>query len=192
MQTPMNGLNVVCALLVLGALSACGSSKQSTETEFDKAPWETVVVAQGDTVVVSGDAAPTPTSNTPAPSPDQPTPNIPSTTVPVAGATSAETAGVSSGSARTTPPDPRNFTPGWRVQVFASSNLQLADDKAAEFRTTSPHPVYVEYEPPFYKVRVGDFMTRQEADRFKDETARMGWQGAWVTETLVLRPGSGQ
>ena len=172
----------LACLLAAGVLTACGGGKPSPQAEVDNAPWEVRLESPLDTVVVAGDD-PRVTNNTPPPPPANP---------PSAGGTSAETTGVNSGSARPVPPDPRNFTPGWRVQVFASSNLQLADDKAAEFRVNSPHPVYVEYEPPYYKVRVGDFLTRQDAERFKEETGRMGWEGAWVTETLVLRPGAGQ
>jgi cell division septation protein DedD len=89
----------------------------------------------------------------------------------------------------TTPvPDPKDFTEGWRVQVSANSTLADADGRARGARARFTEPVYVEYEPPFYKVRVGDFLTRPEAESMATRARAEGFEGAWVVETLVLKP----
>ena len=86
-----------------------------------------------------------------------------------------------------TVPDPQVFTPGWRVQIFASSSMVNADELAHVARGTFMEPVYVEYIPPMYKVRVGDFMTRKDADHMKArvEAKKMD---AFVVEALVVKP----
>ncbi len=63
---------------------------------------------------------------------------------------------------------------GYRVQVFSSNIHQTA--KSAAFRVERmvmekfPHQgIYVTYTSPFWKVRVGDFRTLEEAQAFRDE-----------------------
>jgi cell division septation protein DedD len=84
-------------------------------------------------------------------------------------------------------PDPRSFVAGWRVQLAAYSSLVDADVRAREARAKFTEPVYVEYEPPFYKVRVGDFLGRPEAESMATRARAEGYQGAWVVDTLVLK-----
>ncbi len=88
-------------------------------------------------------------------------------------------------------PDPKDFTPGWRVQIFASPNMTTAETSAREARKRFTEPVYLEYEPPYYKVRVGDFLTRAEADAMATRARAVApdYAKAWVVETLVLKPG---
>jgi len=75
--------------------------------------------------------------------------------------------------------------PGYRVQIFASSEEPRAKEVAAEARSRLAEPVYVVYEAPLYKVRVGDCATRGEADALKERASAQGFDGAWVAETTV-------
>jgi hypothetical protein len=45
--------------------------------------------------------------------------------------------------------------------------------------------MYIEFEAPLYKVRVGDCATRHEADTLKEKAGTQGYDGAWVAETPV-------
>jgi len=76
-------------------------------------------------------------------------------------------------------------TPGYRVQIFASSDRNRAESAAAEARQRFAEPVYIEFEAPLYKVRVGDCATRHEADTLKERAGAQGYDGAWVAETQV-------
>ena len=62
---------------------------------------------------------------------------------------------------------------GFRVQVYASNTPQVAKNEALElYETISSQvnmPVYVISEPPFWKVRLGDFLTREEAIEYKNQ-----------------------
>lgn len=62
--------------------------------------------------------------------------------------------------------------PGWRLQVF-SSNMQVAAKSAAEELKTRleseiDQPVYILSLQPFWKVRIGNFHTQQEALAYRD------------------------
>ena len=62
---------------------------------------------------------------------------------------------------------------GFRVQVYASNTPQVAKNEALDlYETISSQvnmPVYVISEPPFWKVRLGDFLTREEAVEYKTQ-----------------------
>jgi len=63
---------------------------------------------------------------------------------------------------------------GFRIQVFSSNVQRTAKSEAfkieKEIRTAFPElGVYVSYTSPFWKVRVGDFKTSQEAQDFSSE-----------------------
>lgn len=65
-------------------------------------------------------------------------------------------------------------TGGYRVQVFSSNTQRTAKAEAfkieKQIKDIFPEqPVYVNYISPFWKVRVGDFKSMQEAQKFRIE-----------------------
>ena len=56
---------------------------------------------------------------------------------------------------------------GWRIQIYNSSGAESrkeAQDVRSRFLAKYPElTAYVIYQPPFFKIRVGDFRTREEA-----------------------------
>lgn len=67
---------------------------------------------------------------------------------------------------------------GYRVQVFSSNTQRTAKSEAfkieKELRDVFPEQaVYVNYTSPFWKVRVGDFRTMQEAQEFRAELIKI-------------------
>jgi len=73
---------------------------------------------------------------------------------------------------------------GFRVQIFASSTENNADRVAADARSAF-NRVYVDYIAPYYKVRVGDCMTREEAEVMKNKARTRGYRGAFIIETMI-------
>ena len=60
---------------------------------------------------------------------------------------------------------------GYRVQVYSSNQQQTAKTEALELEARLKEKVsqsiYVQYIPPFWKVRLGDFRTYDEAREYK-------------------------
>ena len=60
---------------------------------------------------------------------------------------------------------------GYRVQIYSSNQQQLAKTEAmkleSKLKDKLSQTVYVMYMPPFWKVRVGDFRTVDEAKEYK-------------------------
>jgi hypothetical protein len=60
---------------------------------------------------------------------------------------------------------------GYRVQIYSSNQQQTAKAEALELenqlKEKISQPVYVQYLPPFWKVRLGDFRNYDEAREYK-------------------------
>ena len=60
---------------------------------------------------------------------------------------------------------------GYRVQVFSSNQQQSAKNRALllqqDLSGLLKEPVYAISEPPFWKVRIGNFLTREEANNYR-------------------------
>jgi spore coat polysaccharide biosynthesis protein SpsF (cytidylyltransferase family) len=61
---------------------------------------------------------------------------------------------------------------GFRVQIYASNNQQQAKKEATELQQRIENlidiPIYTLSEPPFWKVRIGNFENREEANVYKN------------------------
>lgn len=67
--------------------------------------------------------------------------------------------------------------PGYRVQVFSSNNAKTAKNAAFDVERRLQEagvqePIYVQYNPPFWKVRIGDFRAQDEARTYKNELVK--------------------
>ena len=62
---------------------------------------------------------------------------------------------------------------GYRVQIYSSNRQQTAKAEALELEANLKEKIsqtiYVQYLPPFWKVRIGDFREYEEAKEYKKE-----------------------
>lgn len=83
-----------------------------------------------------------------------------------------------------TPAEPAMAT-GYRVQVLADTDRADAEAFADRVGRSVDHPVYVEWSEPWWKVRVGDFLDRADAERVRERLVAEGIEGAWTVRTVV-------
>jgi hypothetical protein len=76
-------------------------------------------------------------------------------------------------------------TDGFRVQVLASNSITKADSLSIILNSTLEDSVYVVYETPNYKVRIGDYVVREDADKMRQNLHKMGYRSAWVIRTRI-------
>ncbi len=80
---------------------------------------------------------------------------------------------------------------GYRIQILMVSGndaLEVTDEAKTEFIEEYPDiPVYLTFGEPNYRVRVGDFRTRLEAEKFLEQISRK-YPGAWVTQDNINFP----
>ncbi len=75
--------------------------------------------------------------------------------------------------------------PGYRVQIFASSTNEGANKVASEARFKFTERAYVEYDAPYYKVRIGDYKNRSDAEILREKAKNLGYGDAWIVQTEV-------
>ncbi len=82
-------------------------------------------------------------------------------------------------------------TDGFRVQIFAGRSIEaatMAEAKAKEDFEPKGYKVYLIFEAPFYKLRVGDFTDRNDADLLRSLAKSMGYKAAFVVRSKVNVP----
>ncbi|MFV1979523.1 MAG: SPOR domain-containing protein [Rhodothermia bacterium] len=83
---------------------------------------------------------------------------------------------------------------GYRVHLFASRDKRLADaelqraiawwERYRGSLSSDPPPIYVDYEQPFFKVRLGDYRSRTAATADAEKLART-FRGAFVVPATI-------
>ena len=75
---------------------------------------------------------------------------------------------------------------GYRVLIFTTDNLDEANNMRSEiyFKTTEKQ-VYVTFDPPFYKVTVGDFTNYSDAKNLSFKLKQMGYAEARVVNETI-------
>ena len=96
-------------------------------------------------------------------------------TDPSAANPSAETGGSASRSTESS--DGRNWV--WRVQLFASPDLEQANRVAKEASTRFGVPFVIEFEGTLYKVRLGAFGSESSAQALRERAVQEGFPGAF-------------
>lgn len=85
-------------------------------------------------------------------------------------------------------PAPAELVPGFRVQIYASTNIdQAADQKQIAEELFPEEWFYLVYDPPTYKIRAGNFLNRFEADRFLKELRAEGFRDSWTVPDKIQK-----
>ena len=79
----------------------------------------------------------------------------------------------------------RSVSEGYRVQVLATRYYERADSLAVLMKNTVSDSVYVDFEAPNYKVRIGDFIDRDSAESLQQELVQMGYNSAWILRARI-------
>lgn len=75
---------------------------------------------------------------------------------------------------------------GFRVQLISTDSEADARECEQKALLDFKNNVYLIFDPPNYKVRIGDFQDRAQANEFKERAIRLGYVNAWVVQSRVL------
>jgi|YelNatPaOPRAMG01_1025707.scaffolds.fasta_scaffold00174_46 hypothetical protein len=76
--------------------------------------------------------------------------------------------------------------PGYRVQVASTDNLDAANQLRSEiYFKTNQKAVYVIFDPPFYKIEIGDFIDINDAKNLSFKLKQMGYPEARVVNETI-------
>ncbi len=75
---------------------------------------------------------------------------------------------------------------GFRVQLYSTTDYFIAMAVRDEAGSKLNEDIYVDYEPPYYKVRAGNYTVREQAEETRNLAKSLGYQDAWIIRTNVL------
>ena len=77
--------------------------------------------------------------------------------------------------------------PGFRVQVLFTQDINAANQMKEDVENSLPVDwIYVVYESPYYKVRVGNYLERTSALPMIKKLRSLGYKDAWVVPDNVV------
>ncbi len=83
-------------------------------------------------------------------------------------------------------PQTMTLVPGYRVQVMFSGSIDEATKVKNEVGLLFPTDiVYMIYDSPYYKVRLGDYQERSDAARAMKVLLEKGYSQAWIVPDRV-------
>jgi hypothetical protein len=92
------------------------------------------------------------------------------------------------GGSFSTPDADGELVQGFRVQIFATTDIDQAKAKKSEAESDFPSEwFYLQYDPPTYKIRGGNFLQRYEAERFVRLAAEKGFTNSWAVPEKVFK-----
>jgi len=75
---------------------------------------------------------------------------------------------------------------GFRVQVFATGYSRSADSLKTILEHLGYKDVYIAFDTPVYKVRVGNFVSRNEAEKTRENLVKQKFDTAWIVRSKVF------
>lgn len=80
---------------------------------------------------------------------------------------------------------------GFRVQILATKSIEaatLTEQEAKDLFSSMEHTVYLIFDAPLYKIRVGDVTSRDDAEEIRDVAKDYGYREAFIVPSKVNIP----
>tara|TARA_B100001758_G_C18168050_1_gene482732 strand:- start:45 stop:464 length:420 start_codon:yes stop_codon:yes gene_type:complete len=74
---------------------------------------------------------------------------------------------------------------GFRVQILATKQLAKAEQLQKDLSTILNQNIYIDFEAPNYKVRIGNFIDRNKAEIFRQNIIKEGYESSWIIRTRI-------
>ena len=74
---------------------------------------------------------------------------------------------------------------GYRIQVAISQDEKDLIDIKEKLEVVIKENIYIKFELPNYKLRVGNFDSRKKAEAYRNKVIQLGYRSAWVVPTLI-------
>lgn len=79
------------------------------------------------------------------------------------------------------------MTQGFRVQLLSGKDAEAAMEAKRRAIFMFEESVYLDFESPYYKLRVGDCLNREEAELLRRKAQRNGFSNPWIVPSRVFR-----
>jgi hypothetical protein len=84
----------------------------------------------------------------------------------------------------------RRTAPGYRIMVISSNNRnKVTEAKTIMYREFPELKAYMMYQAPFFRLKVGNFRDRANAEEYVDQIKRLVKNNVYVVpDTIEIRP----
>ena len=76
---------------------------------------------------------------------------------------------------------------GYRIQVATSTSEESLVSIQKNLEKLTNEKIYIIFELPNYKIRVGNYLTRKDAEVLLKKLSRNGYRYAWIVPTKIER-----
>ncbi len=74
---------------------------------------------------------------------------------------------------------------GFRIQIYESTVASIARAEAKRFQNILGDTVYIDFETPLYKLRIGNFIDRKSAEGTINAISRLGAKDSWIIRSKI-------
>jgi len=74
---------------------------------------------------------------------------------------------------------------GYRLQIFESSSVEETNRTLRKLERSLKDSVYMVFEAPLYKLRLGNFVTKKEAEKQKENLNKKGYKNIWIVRSRI-------
>jgi len=74
---------------------------------------------------------------------------------------------------------------GFRLQIFESSSADEANRVLKKFNKSFSDSLYMIFEAPLYKIRYGNYITKQQAEDVKKDLRNKGYKNIWIVKSRI-------
>jgi len=75
---------------------------------------------------------------------------------------------------------------GYRIQIISTNNRDAANKAKNDVLTLfTDQKAYLTYQSPYFKVRVGNFLKKEDAEKFRTQLNKYFPQGVYVVEDAI-------
>ena len=75
---------------------------------------------------------------------------------------------------------------GYRIQVLALTSMEAARAKKSAIESDLQLDVYIDFDKPYYKMYVGNYTSRKDAEKALNMIKESGYPDAWIVKSKVF------
>ena len=76
---------------------------------------------------------------------------------------------------------------GYRIQVTSTNNLDFANSLSIKIKEKFNYETYIIFDSPNYKLRVGNFASRSNAENVRINLINHGYKKSWIIRTKIYK-----
>ena len=76
---------------------------------------------------------------------------------------------------------------GYRIQVASTNDLDFANSLSTKIKNKFNYETYIIFDSPNYKLRIGNFASRSNAENVRINLINHGYKKSWIIRTKIYK-----